>query len=172
MAPNTPNVLGQPRVREETTKTAYVPNAPTSSISAPTTPIGPQYRDMTARRSGMRTISAHDFVGMGGPPAPQHNTRKTDEDSFAQPISLPNASGTQFNTQERPRLTFRDSQVEDMQAYVEDSDSENGSTLGNLASPRSISHDTIGSQKEDSGEVRKDEGKGKVGSDGENKRAR
>ena len=54
---------------------------------------------------------------------------------------------------------------------MEDSDSENGSTLGDFASSRSTSHDTIGSQKEEFGEERKDGGKEKVGSEGE-KRAR
>ena len=54
---------------------------------------------------------------------------------------------------------------------MEDSDSENGSTLGDFASPRSTSHDTIGSQKEESGEGRKYEGKGELASEGENKRA-
>lgn len=55
---------------------------------------------------------------------------------------------------------------------MEDSDSENGSTLGDFGSSRSTSHDTIGSQKEESDEERKDEAKGKVGDQWENKRAR
>ena len=60
----------------------------------------------------------------------------------------------------------------DMQAYVEDSDSENGSTLGNFGLSRFTPHVTIGSQKEESEGERKDEGKGKVRDEGENKRAR
>lgn len=59
-----------------------------------------------------------------------------------------------------------------MQAYVEDSDSENGSTLGDFGLSRSTSHVTIGSQKEDSKGERKDEWKGKVGDEGGNKRTR
>ena len=159
MEPTAPNIHEQPRLGEEKTSEAYAPSVPTSSISAPT-PTAPQYKGTTPRRSGMRTISASEFFVMGRPPAPSNNTPETDDDPFALSISSSNASRTQFNTQERPRLTFQDSQVEDMQAYVEDNDSENGSTLGDLTSSRSTSSDTIGSQKEESGEERKDEGKG------------
>ena len=55
---------------------------------------------------------------------------------------------------------------------MEDSDSENGSTLGDFDFTRSTSHVTIGSQKEDSGGERKEEGKRKVRDEGLNKRAR
>ena len=170
MVPTAPNIHEQPRLGEEQTNEAYAPSVPTCSMSAQT-PTAPQYKGTTRLRSGMRTISASDSFVMGRPPAPPINTPETDDDPFALSISSPNASNAQFNTRERPRLTFRDSQVEDMQAYVEDSDSENGSTLGSFASPRSISHATIGSQQEGSGEERKDEGKGMVGSEGVNKRA-
>ncbi len=172
MAPTAPNTLEQPRLGEEKTNRIYAPSITTSSMSAPTTPIPPQYKDTTPRRSGMRTISASDFFGMGRPPAPPPNTPETDDDTFAVSIPSPTAFRTQFNNQERLRLTFQDSQVKDMQAYVEDSDSENGSTLEDSHLSRSTSHVTTGSQKEESKGERKDEGKGKVGDEGENKRAR
>ena len=166
MAPTAPNIHEQPRLREEKINRAYAPSVPTSSMSAPTTPTAPQYIDITPRRSGMRTISASDFVGMGRPPAPPPNTPQTDDDPFAVSIPSPTASSTRFNTQERHPLTFQDSQVKDMQAYVEDGDSENGSTLGDFGLSRSTSHVTIGSQKEDSGGERKEEGKRKVRDEG------
>lgn len=73
MAPTAPNIHEQPRLREEKINRAYAPSVPTSSMSAPTTPTAPQYRDITPRRSGMRTISPSDFVGMGRLPAPPPN---------------------------------------------------------------------------------------------------
>ena len=172
MALTAPNILEQPRLGDEKLDETYAPSVPKSSMSAPTTPRAPQHRDITSRRSGMRTISASDFIGMGRPPAPPPNTPETDNDPFSVSIPSPTASRTRFNTQEGPRLTFQDSQVMDMQAYVEDSDSENGSTLGDFDSSRSTPHVTIGSQKEESEGERKDEGKGKVRDEGENKRAR
>ena len=55
---------------------------------------------------------------------------------------------------------------------MENSDSENGSTLGDFDSSWSPSHVTTGSQKEGSEGERKDEGKGKGGDEEANKRAR
>ena len=141
-------------------------------MSAPTTPIAPQYKGTTPQRSSMRTISASDFVGMGGPPAPPHNAPETDHDPFAVPIPSPTAFRTRFNSQGRLPVTFQDSQVKDIQASVEDSDRENGSTLGDTALPRSTSHVTIGSLKEDSEGERKGKGKGMVEDEGENKSTR
>ena len=141
-------------------------------MSAPTTPIAPQYKGTTPQRSSMRTISASDFVGMGGPSAPPHNTLETDNDPFAVPIPSPIAFRTRFNSQGRLPLTFQDSQVKDIQAYVEDSDSENGSTLGHTASLRSTSHVTIGTLKEEFEGERKGKGKGIVEDEEENKSVR
>ena len=172
MASTATNIFEQPRLGREEINGTYAPRVPTSSMSAPTTPTAPQYKDTTSRRSGMRTISASEFYSMGRPPAPPPNTPETDDDPFTVSIPSPTASRTRSNTQERPRLTFQDSQVKDMQAYVEDSDSENESTLGDFRLSRSTSHVTTSGQKEEFEGERKVEGKGKVGDAWENKRAR
>ena len=172
MAPTAPNVLEQTRLQEEKINTAYAPSTLRSSMSAPTTPIAPQYKGTTPQRSSMRTISASDFVGMGWPPAPSHNTLETDHDPFAVPIPSPVAFRTRLNSQGRLPVTVQDSQVKDIQAYVEDSDSENGSIVGHTASPRSTSHVTIGSPKDECEGERKGKGKGMVEDEGESKSTR
>lgn len=55
---------------------------------------------------------------------------------------------------------------------MEDSDGDNGSTLGNLCFSGLPSHVTTGGPKEGSGGEPKDEGNEQVGDEGENKLAR
>lgn len=109
---------------------------------------------------------------MGRAAAPPHNTLETNDDTLALSIPSPISSKTQLNTQAKPLLTFQDSQVKDLQAYVEDSDGDNGSTLGNLCFSGLPSHVTTGGPKEGSGGEPKDEGNEQVGDEGENKLAR
>ena len=164
--------LQQALLGEDKISTNPAPSTPTFSVSAPTTSTVPQYQYTTPCRSGMRTISASDFVGMGMPAAPPPSTPETNDDPFGASIHSPLSPRTRFNTQGRPLLTFPASQVKDLQAYLENSDSDNRSTLVNLCFSGLPSHVTTGGLKEEYGGDPKAGENEQVGGEGENKLAR
>ena len=99
----------------------------------------------------MRTISASDFADMGTLAAPLPNTPETNDDPFMASLRSPLSPRTRFNTQGSPLLTFPASQAKDLQTYLENSDSDNRSTLVNLCFSELPSHVTTGGLKEQYG---------------------
>ena len=172
MAPSASNTLEQSHLGEDKTSTSPALSTSTSLVSAPTTSTVPQYQYTTPCRSGMRTISASDFVDMGRLAAPPPNTPETNDDPFVASIRSPPSPRTRFNNQGRPLLTFPASQVKDLQAYLENSDSDNRSTLVNLFFSGLPSHVTTGGLKEEHGGDPKAGENEQVGDEGENKLAR